>query len=57
MLLDSMQIDDRDVNNINNYTNIINNIKLEEVNKLASSLLNPENLFLSKLEETLKANS
>jgi len=45
MLLDSMQIDDRDVNNINNYTNIINNIKLEEVNKLASSLLNPENLF------------
>ncbi|RDD34885.1 insulinase family protein [Wolbachia endosymbiont of Cylisticus convexus] len=45
MLLDSMQIDDRDVNSINNYTNIINNIKLEEVNKLASSLLNPENLF------------
>ncbi|MGL9757406.1 MAG: M16 family metallopeptidase [Wolbachia sp.] len=45
MLLDDMQINDRDVNNINNYTNIINNIKLEEINKLASSLLNPENLF------------
>ncbi len=40
-----MQIEDRDVNSINNYKNTINNIKLEEVNKLAHSLLNPENLF------------
>ncbi|CQD07879.1 peptidase, M16 family [Wolbachia endosymbiont of Culex quinquefasciatus JHB] len=44
-LLDSMQIDDRDINHINNYANIINDVQLEKVNKLASSLLNPENLF------------
>ncbi len=40
-----MQIDDRDINHINNYANIINDVQLEKVNKLASSLLNPENLF------------
>ncbi|KDB19944.1 putative M16 family peptidase [Wolbachia endosymbiont of Glossina morsitans morsitans] len=40
-----MQINDRDVNRINNYANIINDVKLEEVNELASSLLEPENLF------------
>lgn len=45
ILLDNIQINDRDVNRINNYTNIINDVKLEEVNKLASSLLDPENLF------------
>jgi len=45
ILLDDIQINDRDVNRINNYTNIINDVKLEEVNKLASSLLDPENLF------------
>ncbi len=44
-LLDNMQINDRDVNRINNYANIINDVKLEEVNELASSLLEPENLF------------
>ncbi|WCR58062.1 M16 family metallopeptidase [Wolbachia endosymbiont of Ctenocephalides felis wCfeJ] len=43
--LDDMQINDRDVNRINNYANIINNVKLEEVNALASFLLDPENLF------------
>ncbi len=45
MLLDDMQINDRDVNRINNYANVINDVKLEEVNELASSLLEPENLF------------
>ncbi|MGL9718490.1 MAG: M16 family metallopeptidase [Wolbachia sp.] len=45
ILLDDMQVNDRDVNRINNYANIINDVKLEEVNKLASSLLDPENLF------------
>lgn len=45
ILLDDMQVNDRDVNRINNYVNIINDVKLEKVNKLASSLLDPENLF------------
>ncbi|UPA55273.1 insulinase family protein [Wolbachia pipientis] len=45
MLLDDMQINDRDVNHINNYANIINDVKSEKVNELASSLLEPENLF------------
>lgn len=49
MLLDSMQVDDRDVNHINNYANIINDVRLEEVNKLANSLLDPENLFFVKV--------
>ncbi|QMV46128.1 insulinase family protein [Wolbachia pipientis] len=45
MLLDDMQTNDRDVNRINNYANIINDVKSEKVNELASSLLEPENLF------------
>lgn len=45
MLLDDMQINDCDVNHINNYANIINDVKSEKVNELASSLLVPENLF------------
>ncbi len=45
ILLDNMQINDRDVNRINNYADIINDVKLEKVNELASSLLDPENLF------------
>ncbi|MFP3015738.1 MAG: M16 family metallopeptidase [Wolbachia sp.] len=45
VLLDDMQINDRDVNRINNYANIINDVKSEKVNELASSLLEPENLF------------
>ncbi|WP_374698874.1 M16 family metallopeptidase [Wolbachia endosymbiont (group B) of Limnophora tigrina] len=45
MLLDDMQINDRDVNRINNYANIINDVKSEKVDELASSLLEPENLF------------
>ncbi|WP_341816990.1 pitrilysin family protein [Wolbachia endosymbiont (group A) of Agelastica alni] len=44
-LLDDMQTNDRDVNRINNYANVINDVKLEKVNELASSLLEPENLF------------
>lgn len=57
MLLDDMQTNDRDVNRINNYANIINDVKSEKVNELASSLLEPENLFLLKLEKTLKVNN
>ncbi|QKX02004.1 M16 family metallopeptidase [Wolbachia endosymbiont of Dirofilaria (Dirofilaria) immitis] len=53
MLLNDMQINNRDVNHINNYANIINNIKLEEVNKLASSLLDPENLFFVKVGRSI----
>ncbi|MBA8758106.1 insulinase family protein [Wolbachia pipientis] len=45
MLLNDMQINDRDINRINNYANIINDVQLEKVNELASSLLEPENLF------------
>ncbi|MGL9725914.1 MAG: M16 family metallopeptidase [Wolbachia sp.] len=48
-LLDNMQIDDRDVNSINNYADIINDVQLEEVNKLANSLLDPKNLFFVKV--------
>ncbi|QIT36349.1 M16 family metallopeptidase [Wolbachia endosymbiont of Brugia pahangi] len=49
MLLDDTQINDRDVNRINNYADIINDVKLEKVNELASSLLDPENLFFVKV--------
>lgn len=52
-----MQINDRDVNRINNYANIINDVKLEEVNELASSLLEPENLFFVEVGKTLKVNN
>lgn len=45
MLLDDMQINDCDVNHINNYTNIVNDVKSEKVNELASSVLEPENVF------------
>ncbi|WCR59048.1 MAG: putative zinc protease [Wolbachia endosymbiont of Ctenocephalides felis wCfeF] len=54
-LLDDIQINDRDVNRINNYTNIINDVKLEEVNKLASSLLDPENLFFVEVGRNAKS--
>ncbi len=49
MLLNDTEINDHDINRINNYANIINNVKLEEVNKLANSLLDPENLFFVKV--------
>ena len=55
ILLDDIQINDRDVNRINNYTNIINDVKLEEVNKLASSLLDPENLFFVEVGRNAKS--
>ncbi|NUX01732.1 insulinase family protein [Wolbachia endosymbiont of Madathamugadia hiepei] len=55
ILLDNIQINDRDVNRINNYTNIINDVKLEEVNKLASSLLDPENLFFVEVGRNAKS--
>ncbi|WP_395463224.1 M16 family metallopeptidase [Wolbachia endosymbiont of Cantharis cryptica] len=45
LLLDKMQVNNRDINRINNYANAINAIELETLNKLASSLLDPENLF------------
>ncbi|MGL9761372.1 MAG: M16 family metallopeptidase [Wolbachia sp.] len=55
ILLNDIQINDRDVNRINNYTNIINDIKLEEVNKLASSLLDPKNLFFVEVGRNAKS--
>jgi zinc protease len=55
ILLDDIQINDRDVNRINNYTNVINDVKLEEVNKLASSLLDPENLFFVEVGKNAKS--
>ncbi|MGL9689288.1 MAG: M16 family metallopeptidase [Wolbachia sp.] len=55
ILLDDIQINDRDVNRINNYTNIINDVKLEKVNKLASSLLDPENLFFVEVGRNAKS--
>ncbi|QKX03343.1 insulinase family protein [Wolbachia endosymbiont of Litomosoides sigmodontis] len=45
MLLDDTQINDRDINYINSYVDIINYVKLEKVNELANSLLDPDNLF------------
>ncbi|QKX01455.1 insulinase family protein [Wolbachia endosymbiont of Cruorifilaria tuberocauda] len=53
ILLDSMQINGRNINYINNYANIINEVKLEEVNKLASSLLDPKNLFFVKVGRSI----
>ncbi|APR98228.1 M16 family metallopeptidase [Wolbachia endosymbiont of Folsomia candida] len=44
-LLDSMQVRNRDINRLNNFASLINDVKLEEVNELASSLLDPEGLF------------
>ncbi|MGL9682054.1 MAG: M16 family metallopeptidase [Wolbachia sp.] len=55
ILLNDIQINDRDVNRINNYTNIINDIKLEEVNKLANSLLDPKNLFFVEVGRNAKS--
>lgn len=43
--LDNIQVNNRDINYMNNFINYINDVKLEEVNALASSLLEPENLF------------
>ncbi|MDR1139123.1 MAG: insulinase family protein [Rickettsiales bacterium] len=54
ILLDDIQINDRDVNRINNYANVINDVKLEEVNKLASSLLDPESLFFVEVGRNAK---
>ena len=44
-MLDLMQANDRDIDRLNRFTDIINNVKLEEVNRVAGYLLDPENLF------------
>ncbi|MCV3769847.1 MAG: insulinase family protein, partial [Wolbachia pipientis] len=46
---DNIQINNYNINYINDYENIINNVKLEEVKKLANSLLEPQNLFFVKV--------
>ncbi len=43
--LNDIQTNNRDINHMNDFVSYINNVKLEEVNELASSLLDPENLF------------
>ncbi|WP_250295284.1 M16 family metallopeptidase [Wolbachia endosymbiont of Oedothorax gibbosus] len=43
--LNDIQVNNRDTNHINDFVSLINDVKLEEVNELASSLLEPENLF------------
>ncbi|WP_395463684.1 M16 family metallopeptidase [Wolbachia endosymbiont of Cantharis cryptica] len=43
--LDNIQMNNRDITHINNFVGNINDVKFEEVNELASSLLEPENLF------------
>lgn len=43
--LDNIQANNRDINRIYNFSNYINDVKLEEVNELVKSLLNPEDLF------------
>ncbi|WP_341821811.1 pitrilysin family protein [Wolbachia endosymbiont (group A) of Ischnus inquisitorius] len=45
VFLASMQVRNRDINRLNNFVSLINDVKLEKVNELASSLLEPENLF------------
>ncbi|MGL9717848.1 MAG: M16 family metallopeptidase [Wolbachia sp.] len=43
--LDNIQVNNRDINYMNNFINYIDDVKLEDVNALASSLLDPQNLF------------
>ncbi|WP_353275657.1 M16 family metallopeptidase [Wolbachia endosymbiont (group A) of Pipizella viduata] len=43
--LNNIQTNNRDINHINDFVSYINDVKLEKVNELASSLLEPENLF------------
>ncbi|QOD38814.1 M16 family metallopeptidase [Candidatus Wolbachia massiliensis] len=54
VLLDDMQINDRDINRINNYADIVGDTKLERVNELASSLLDPENLFFVEVGRNVR---
>lgn len=56
MLLDKMQVNNRDIDRVNNFANIINDVKLEEVNELASSLLDPEGLFFVEVGKNIVAN-
>lgn len=43
--LNNIQENNRDINYMNAFSDYINNVKLEAVNELAKSLLDPENLF------------
>lgn len=43
--LNDIQTNNRDINHMNDFVSYINDVKLEEVNELASSLPDPENLF------------
>ncbi|MDR2831457.1 MAG: insulinase family protein [Rickettsiales bacterium] len=47
--LDNIQINNCDINHINNFVGNINDVKFEEVNALANSLLDPKNLFFVKV--------
>ncbi|MDN5247619.1 MAG: pitrilysin family protein [Wolbachia endosymbiont of Tyrophagus putrescentiae] len=43
--LNHIQVEDVDINDMDDFVNLIDSIKLEEVNELAKSLLEPKNLF------------
>ncbi|MDG7056367.1 MAG: insulinase family protein [Wolbachia endosymbiont of Meromenopon meropis] len=57
MLLDDIQTNNLDIIRINDYTNNIKNVTLEEVNKLAGFLLDPENLFFVEVGRNVKVNN
>lgn len=52
--LDDIQINDRNINHLNDFVNYINDVKLEEVNELANSLLEPDNLFFVEVGRNAK---
>ncbi len=43
--LNNIQTNNRNINHINDFVSYINDVKLEKVNELASSLMESENLF------------
>ncbi|WP_341808605.1 pitrilysin family protein [Wolbachia endosymbiont (group E) of Neria commutata] len=55
-LLDAMQVYNRDIDRINNFADIINDVKLEKINGLANSLLDPEGLFFVEVGKNIAAN-
>lgn len=43
--LDNIQLYNHDIDYVNNFINNVNDVKIEEINELAKSLLSPEGLF------------
>lgn len=44
--MDNIHVNNCDVNYMNNFINYMNDVKIEDVNALANSLLDPENSLL-----------